>query len=152
MPEIYKSRSPEETRALAEALAQRLSAGDLVALIGDLGSGKTTFVQGLARGLGVPPEIYVTSPSFTLVNEYPGRVPLFHVDLYRISPEEVEDLGLSEMLSQGVVVVEWAERLPEGLSPRFVVRFKYAGENERIIELEEYDRKGPPPEGPVKGA
>jgi len=152
MPEIYRTRSPEETRALGEALARRLSPGDLVALLGDLGAGKTTFVQGLARGLGVPPEVYVTSPSFTLVNEYPGRVPLFHVDLYRLSPEETEELGLAEMLSRGVMVVEWAERLPAGFRPRFVVRFKYEGENLRRIEIEEGSRKGPPPEGPERDA
>ncbi|RUM88744.1 MAG: tRNA (adenosine(37)-N6)-threonylcarbamoyltransferase complex ATPase subunit type 1 TsaE [Thermodesulfatator sp.] len=150
MPQVYRTRSPEETQALGESLARRLSPGDLVALVGELGSGKTTFVQGLARGLGVPPEVYVTSPSFTLVNEYPGRVPLFHVDLYRLSPEEVEDLGLSEMLFRGVMVVEWAEKLPPHLTPRFVVRFHYAGEGIRKIELEEGDHRGSPPRGPER--
>jgi len=136
MPEVYRTRSPEETRALGEALARKLVPGDLLLLYGDLGSGKTTFVQGLARGLGVPEEVYVVSPSFSLVNEYPGRIPLFHVDLYRLGPEEVEELGLYEMLSRGVMVVEWAERLGEDWSPRYRIHFTYLSEEEREIRIE----------------
>ncbi len=145
MPAVYRTRSPEETRALAQKLARDLGPGDLLLLYGDLGSGKTTFVQGLARGLGVPEEVYVVSPSFSLVNEYPGRVPLFHVDLYRLSPEEVEDLGLHEMLSRGVMVIEWSERLGPGLKARFRIYFTYLSETEREIRIEEDVRKGPLP-------
>ena len=86
----------------------------MVALIGPLGAGKTTFVQGVARGLEVPPERHVASPTFALVNEHPGRVPLVHADLYRIEREaELEELGLIEALDRAAVVVEWLDRFPD---------------------------------------
>lgn len=101
--------SPEATRAAGEALGVVLASGDLVLLYGELGAGKTTFVQGLARGLGATED--VTSPTFALVHEYAGRLPIYHLDLYRIDdPEALEHLGLDEMLqSGGVMVVEWPE-------------------------------------------
>jgi tRNA threonylcarbamoyladenosine biosynthesis protein TsaE len=108
--------SPEEMFAAGEALARELDAGDVVGLVGELGAGKTVFIQGLARGLGVPPEVPVTSPTFTLVNEYRGgRLPLFHVDLYRLEREDqLEDVGLDELYRRGdgVVAVEWFDRFP----------------------------------------
>ena len=86
----------------------------MVALIGPLGAGKTTFVQGVARGIGVPSERHVASPTFALVNEHPGRVPLVHADLYRIErPQELEELGLVEALDRAAVVVEWLDRFPD---------------------------------------
>jgi tRNA threonylcarbamoyladenosine biosynthesis protein TsaE len=111
---VFESRSLAETRRLGEALGRVLGAGDVVALLGDLGAGKTSFVQGLARGLGVPRGRRVGSPSFTLVNEHLGRVPLYHVDLYRIEDEsELEGIGLGEYLfGEGVAVVEWFDRFP----------------------------------------
>jgi len=155
MGKVYRTKSAEETEALGEALGRRLVSGDLVLLYGDLGTGKTTFVKGLARGLGVPEETYVVSPSLALINEYEGRVPLYHVDLYRLSPEEVEDLGLWDLLSRGVMVVEWAERLEDAPPPRFRVHFVYLSADEREIRLEgEMDddkiqplRKGPDRDG-----
>jgi tRNA threonylcarbamoyladenosine biosynthesis protein TsaE len=102
--------------AIAAGFAKRLNPGSVVGLIGDLGAGKTTFVQGMAKGLGIDPDYYVNSPTFTLVNEYRGRgIPLVHVDLYRIEkPIEGETLGLDEYLASGAVVaVEWVERMPE---------------------------------------
>lgn len=110
------ARGPEETRAAAHALAQRLSAGAVVALVGELGAGKTCFVQGLAEALGVTEP--VTSPTFTLIQEYRGRLPLAHVDLYRLNdPEELLQLGLDEYLEgPGITVLEWADRAP-GLLP-----------------------------------
>lgn len=88
-----------------------------IALIGDLGCGKTAFVQGLARGLDVPADYYITSPTFTLINEYPGRLPLFHVDLYRLDTVgDLEDIGLDELLQdRGVLAIEWADRLADSL-------------------------------------
>jgi tRNA threonylcarbamoyladenosine biosynthesis protein TsaE len=109
----FESGSPDETRALGAALGERLGPGDVVLLYGELGAGKTAFVQGLARGLGVPPERRVASPTFTLVNEHTGRCPLYHIDLYRLDdPDEIEEMGMREYLaSAGVTVIEWAERL-----------------------------------------
>ena len=112
MTETFETCSVEETLALGERIAGRLGAGDCVGLIGDLGSGKTVLVRGIARGLGVADGRAVSSPSYVLVREYAGRVPVFHVDLYRLaSPEaELADLGLAEMLAEGVVLIEWADR------------------------------------------
>jgi tRNA threonylcarbamoyladenosine biosynthesis protein TsaE len=105
-----QTSSEEETVAAGERLAAKLRAGDVVLLYGDLGAGKTAFVRGLASGLGAPRE-EVSSPTFTLVQEYRGRLTLYHVDLYRVAPEEVDDLGLDELAAaDGVVAVEWAER------------------------------------------
>lgn len=103
--------SEEETAAAGERLAATLAAGDVVLLYGNLGAGKTAFVRGLARGFGADPA-EVSSPTFTLVQEYAGpRATLYHVDLYRLDPAEVDDLGLDELVSaDGVVAVEWAER------------------------------------------
>lgn len=107
------TNSPEETRQLGEKIGQRIQAGTVIALFGDLGSGKTVFIQGLARGLGVPADYCVTSPSYTLINEYPARHTLFHVDLYRLNhPIDFEEVGLFEIMhNSGVVAVEWADRL-----------------------------------------
>ncbi len=106
------SRSEEETRAAGESLASSLRSGDTVLLSGDLGMGKTVFARGVAAGLGVDPG-QVRSPSFTLVNRYSGRVPVYHIDLYRVEKlEDMDELGLEEILGgDGVAVVEWAERL-----------------------------------------
>src|SRR4051812_35178539 len=109
----FSTASPEETHALGAALGARLRAGDVVLLRGELGAGKTAFVQGLARGFGVPESRRVASPTFTLVNEHAGRAPLYHIDLYRIEdPSDLEEIGMRDYFSgRGVAVVEWAERL-----------------------------------------
>lgn len=103
--------SPAETEVAGERLAQKLTPGDVLLLEGPLGSGKTTFVRGLARGLGVGG--HVASPTFQLVRVYEGRVPLAHADLYRLDDpaDAVSDLGLEELLDRGVVVVEWGDRI-----------------------------------------
>ncbi|GAB6095924.1 tRNA (adenosine(37)-N6)-threonylcarbamoyltransferase complex ATPase subunit type 1 TsaE [Desulfatiferula olefinivorans] len=105
-----------DTHRIGRELGALAEPGTVICLAGDLGSGKTALVQGLARGLGVPDAYYVTSPSYTLVNAYPGRLPLYHLDLYRIEdPEDVWDLGIDEMLADGgVLAVEWPDRLPPG--------------------------------------
>ncbi len=128
--------TPEQTRALARDLAQRLERGDVVLLEGDLGAGKTTFIQGLAQGLGVPEDVYVSSPTFALITEYPGRMILYHVDLYRLEPEEVLDLGLEELLAQGILAIEWAERLPFAFSKGFKVRIEILGPDKRRLHIE----------------
>lgn len=103
-------------QALGERLGRALVIGDAVGLSGPLGSGKTTFVQGLARGLEVPPDRHVASPTFALVTEHPGRVPLVHADLYRIVEEaELGELGLGEAADRGALIVEWFDRFPEAL-------------------------------------
>ncbi|MDD5679510.1 MAG: tRNA (adenosine(37)-N6)-threonylcarbamoyltransferase complex ATPase subunit type 1 TsaE [Kiritimatiellae bacterium] len=104
------SNSPEETQALAADLAAKLKPGAVLALHGELGSGKTCFVQGLARGLGV--RHAVTSPTYTIVNEYSGRCPLVHMDLYRLqNPQELLGIDFENYLeTEGVIVIEWAER------------------------------------------
>ena len=112
----YLSNSEAETEALGEALAGRLTAGDVIAFSGDLGAGKTAFTRGLARGLGVTER--VTSPTFTIVNEYlGGRLPLFHFDLYRLSSaEELFDIGWEDYLDRGgVCAVEWSEQVADAL-------------------------------------
>lgn len=98
------------TLALGRALGRSLRAGMVVLLIGDLGAGKTTLTRGLAAGLGVDPGYVIASPTFTLLNIYPGRLELFHADLYRLSPGEADDLELLDQAAAGVLAVEWPER------------------------------------------
>jgi tRNA threonylcarbamoyladenosine biosynthesis protein TsaE len=103
-----------DTQAIAERLGRLLAAGDMLALTGPLGAGKTTFVQGLARGLDVPPDRHVASPTFALVNEHPGRVPLVHADLYRIEDaRELTELGLVDAFDRAAVAIEWLDRFPD---------------------------------------
>ena len=132
------TRCVDETRKLGESIGSVVTAGTILALYGDLGSGKTSFVQGLGRGLGVPEDYYITSPSYTLINEYPGRVLLFHVDLYRITNSvDIEDLGLYEIFEdQGVVAVEWADRMGKDLPPNHVrVQFEIFDDKTRKISI-----------------
>jgi len=132
----FRSDSANQTRRLAQKVGADLDSGAVLALTGDLGSGKTCFVQGLAAGLQVPEHCPVTSPTFTLVNEYPGHRPLYHVDLYRVeAPWDAEDLGLDEVLDgDGITAIEWAERLPGILPEDFVeIHFEILGDEQRNI-------------------
>jgi tRNA threonylcarbamoyladenosine biosynthesis protein TsaE len=119
MPSTICVRSPDAatTQRLGEWLGALLAPGDVVALLGPLGAGKTCFVQGVARGLGVDPSVPVTSPTFTLVGEYPARIPLRHADFYRIESEDrLFELGFDDLLDgRGVLLVEWADRWPRAL-------------------------------------
>ena len=131
--------SEDETAAVGRALAATLSAGDVLLLYGDLGAGKTAFVRGVAEGLGVSRD-EVSSPTFTLIQEYRGgRLPLFHVDLYRIEdPRELDDLGLDEIAEEGVLAIEWPEKLAGNarLTPsRYVVRLTHGEGDVRTIEI-----------------
>lgn len=109
----HLSHNVNETEALGAALAKRLHAGDVIAYLGDLGAGKTAFTRGLARGLGCTAR--VTSPTFTIVNEYEGEIPLFHFDMYRLSDaDELFDIGWDDYLGRGgICAVEWSERITE---------------------------------------
>ena len=126
---VFLSQSPGKTRALGRRLGEALAVPLVISLVGGLGSGKTMLVQGLARGLGGPDDYYVTSPTYTLINEYPGRLPLVHIDLYRLSGiDDLESIGFFDLISQpAVTAVEWADRVhgwqpPEHLALNLTVR------------------------------
>ena len=135
-----RSRSADQTRALGRLLGERLRGGDVVGLTGPLGAGKTCFVQGLARGTGVPESAAVTSPTFVLVAEYPGRLWLRHADFYRVeSYARLLDAGFDDLQApDGVLVVEWPERFPEALpAERLDLRIAadaVSGERESAVE------------------
>jgi tRNA threonylcarbamoyladenosine biosynthesis protein TsaE len=133
---IATTASETETAAVGRDLAQSLRPGDTVLLHGELGAGKTAFVRGLAEGLGVPPGD-VSSPTFTLIQEYRGgRLPLFHVDLYRLDdPREIDDLGLEEIAAGGVVAIEWAEKLRQPPAEAIAVRITHGDGDSRTIQI-----------------
>ena len=135
------TKSAAETRALGEKLAGRLRPGDVLLLEGDLGAGKSELTRGIAKGLGVAET--VTSPSFTILNVYEsGRCPLYHFDWYRLeSSEELYELGMDEYLGgDGIAVVEWPGRCPDAVPESTVrIRMTAAGENERLIESDEWN-------------
>jgi tRNA threonylcarbamoyladenosine biosynthesis protein TsaE len=136
MSRRFTTTSEEETRQVASTLARELSAGAVVLLSGDLGAGKTAFVRGLAEGLGIDPA-EVTSPTFTLVHEYAGgRLPLVHVDLYRLDRADLDEIGLdSDLANRGVLAVEWAERLERAPPGAMRVTIQDAGGDDRVIEI-----------------
>lgn len=134
LDDTISTRSAEETRAAGERLGRTLGPGDVVALTGDLGAGKTCFVQGLARGLGAT--TWPTSPTFVLVNEYRANLPIHHVDAYRVgSPAEMIDIGLSELIDgDGVTVIEWADKITALLPDRAIhVAIDGVGDEARTI-------------------
>jgi tRNA threonylcarbamoyladenosine biosynthesis protein TsaE len=129
-------KSEQETRELGRRLAPLLQPGDVLALEGDLGAGKTTFTQGVAKGLGI--ETYIDSPTFTLIKEYHGRLPLYHMDVYRLEGAD-EDLGWDEYFyGDGVTLVEWASRIKQ-LMPEKTIWFTFhvlsTGEREILLHL-----------------
>jgi tRNA threonylcarbamoyladenosine biosynthesis protein TsaE len=133
-----ETNSPERTRELGAALGRLLGSSSVVLLHGELGTGKTCFTQGLARGLEVAADEPVTSPSYTLMNPYAGRAPLYHFDLYRlVSVEDLVDLGFEDYLhGAGVTVVEWADRFPELMLEGLRVRLEHTTDDVRRITLE----------------
>ena len=139
---VIESRSPHETKSWGRRLASLLEGGELLGLIGDLGSGKTVFIKGLASGLSLREED-ILSPTFTMIQEHRGRFPLYHIDLYRLEEVTLDDLGLREYLfSEGVAAVEWFERLRGGIDMEFLsVRISYAGANLRRIEFSAVDAR-----------
>ncbi len=133
---VYESNSEADTRAFAARFAATLQPGAVLLLSGDLGAGKTAFVRGLAEGLGIDPAD-VTSPTFTLVHEYrQGRLPLVHVDLYRLNDADLDELGMdADLAEQGVLAIEWAERLSRGLPGSVRVEIVATGEDVRTITV-----------------
>ncbi len=140
-----RTQSVEETVALGQVLGELLAPGDVVALVGPLGAGKTYFTKGIALGLGVAGSPPVVSPSFVLVREHLGRCRLRHVDAYRLRhPRELIELGAEELFDEaGVTVVEWADRFPEGTVPvTLEVRLSHVGAADRDIVLRGRSRRG----------
>ncbi|KFZ44779.1 hypothetical protein DS62_00940 [Smithella sp. SC_K08D17] len=132
------SESARQTEEIACFIGRELREGDVLALSGELGSGKTCFTGGLARGLGVSDKYQITSPTFTLINEYPARCKLYHFDVYRLnSYSEFEDLGYEEYFcGKGIVVIEWAEKIIQILpADAFFISFEYIDENKRKIVI-----------------
>jgi tRNA threonylcarbamoyladenosine biosynthesis protein TsaE len=145
MRQELTTRTEEETVAAGRELGRRAGPGTVVLLIGELGAGKTAFVRGLAEGLSVDPS-EVSSPTFTLIQEYAGRLPLYHVDLYRIERgREVAELALDELTAAGVVAIEWAERLGESPPGAVVIKIEVLGETERRIGIDEAPTSSIPP-------
>ena len=139
-PDIFDiiTYEPEQTRVLGLQFGEALKGGMVLALEGDLGCGKTVFVKGLAEGLKVPEDIYVTSPSYTLIHEYPGRLPLFHIDLYRIENAiDIDELGLFDIMDgKNVVAIEWGERIRDALPPGgMTLRFEILNHKIRKISM-----------------
>ena len=138
------SRSAAQTRSWGRKLGKLLRGGEIVGLTGELGSGKTCFVRGVAEGLGVGKEAWVRSPTFTLINEYDGRLPLYHIDLYRIGgAKELEELNLRDYLySDGAAVVEWFEHLPkEEVDEYLGIDFEHGGGNKRKLMFAAHGRQ-----------
>lgn len=139
----YLSHSPEETEHIGEMLGRRLRPGTVVAYRGGLGMGKTAFTRGLARGLGCAGR--VTSPTFTIVNEYDGATPLFHFDMYRLgSSDELFDIGWEDYLARGAVcVVEWSEKVQDAFfGDEIVVRIDKLSDTERRITIDNWQEEG----------
>lgn len=132
----FLSRNESETKEIGRNLGERLKCGDVVCLYGELGSGKTTMVKGIASALGIP-EQNITSASFTIIAEYDTTFPFYHIDLYRVNTDEVSELGLHEYLgTEGIAVIEWAERAESEIPDRSIrVYLNYKGQNSREIEI-----------------
>ncbi len=135
----FHTRSLAETHRLAQKIGAEIPEGTVIALTGDLGAGKTSFVQGLARGLGIPDDCCITSPTYTLINEYPGGpCPLFHADLYRLDADsDFEEIGLYDILhGKNVTAVEWADRLgPRVLAGHIAVLMEITDDDSRLISV-----------------
>ena len=138
---VFRSRSVLETIRIGKRIGTRLQPGDVVALTGQLGAGKTHFIKGLAYGVGVKKPRYLSSPSFTLINEYPGRIPFYHIDLYRLrDAAELTNLGWDDIINSGMLImVEWPERAGDRM-PKNVVNIRLAHDPEsdarRILDVD----------------
>ena len=143
--ETHDTHSLDETIALGRLFADRLAAGDCVGLTGQLGAGKTQFVRGVALGLGLDDGRRVHSPTFVIAQEYPGRLPVYHLDAYRLTNPVAEllDLGLTEMLADGVVLLEWSDRAGD-LQPvgAWRVEIRVTGETDRVFVVSRLHNRG----------
>ncbi len=134
----YITDSADETLKLGEKFGKNLKPGQVVALIGDLGSGKTVFTKGIAKGLGIKDHLHVNSPSFVIIKKYEGSPPLYHFDLYRLdSVRDLDTVGHEEYFySKGISVIEWADRALEALPDKYItVKFRHSGETRREIKI-----------------
>ena len=133
---MLQSRSEIETKEIGRKIGKGLKCGDVVCLYGELGSGKTTLVKGIASVIGID-ERDITSPSFTIISEHKGKVPFYHIDFYRVSHDRVAELGLEEYIGRdGISVLEWAERADREIPDESIkVRLVYTGDNSRKIEI-----------------
>ena len=132
------SNSVQETIGIGEKIARKLKKGDVVALVGNLGAGKTVLTKGIARGLGVRDVRYVNSPTFVIIKEYKGRIPLYHLDVYRLNKSSSLDAeGYEEYFyGDGVTVIEWADKIRAILPKKYIeVKLSVSGENSRRIEI-----------------
>ena len=135
-----KTTSVRKTISIGKSLGKQLSPGDVICLTGELGSGKTCFVKGIAEGLGIKGKV-VTSPTFIIIREYKGRIPLYHVDLYRIGfIDDIRDIGMDEMVyGSGVTAIEWAERISDRLpDDRIDITLKWVDDKTRSIEMKAF--------------
>lgn len=136
------SHKPSETRRFGASIGKLAMPGDILLLVGKLGTGKTCLTQGIARGLGI--EEYIPSPSFVLIRQFYGRLPLYHIDLYRLDlPQEIADLGLDDYLyGKGICVIEWAEKGLSLMPPEYMlIKIDYLGDTERSLKLETYGKR-----------
>ena len=136
---IYYTKGPSETKKIGKNLAAKLEKGDIVGFIGELGSGKTTMIKGMVKYLTGKEAV---SPSFVIINEYPGKIPVYHFDLYRFDNiKELNSIGWEDYLDKGIIFIEWADRgqalLPEGAT---IVNLSVEGKNKRKIEILNFDR------------
>ncbi len=134
---VIETASAEETKRLGRCLGQVIQDPTVLLLVGDLGAGKTCLTQGIARGLGIPESEPIVSPTYTLMNLYEGRLPLYHFDLYRLSdPGELEELGMEEYLpGEGVAVVEWADRFEDLCQAYLAIRICHRGPDLRTLHF-----------------
>lgn len=135
---IFAVKNLEETHALGRELGSKLSGKTIITLKGELGSGKTSFVQGLGKGFNVPGDYYITSPTYNIINEYPGKLTFYHIDLYRISdPDELYDIGFDELLEDdALIAIEWPDRLPSGwIKPDIDVTISITANDSRSFSI-----------------
>lgn len=135
------TNSADETCMVASLMGKHSRPGTIITLDGDLGSGKTSFVQGLAVGLDIPSQFYITSPTYNIINEYPGRIPLYHMDLYRLGgPDDLHDTGFYDLINgQGVTAIEWPNKFIEAIGePDINIQIKILSENSRSVRFEIY--------------
>ena len=135
---VLQTRSASETIRVGKTIGSRLLLGDVVALVGELGAGKTQFIKGLAAGVGIENSAYISSPSFTLIHEYPGKIPFYHIDLFRLGREqEAEELGLEDYFQgRGITAIEWADKIPSLLPEELLfISIAYLDKNIRSVEI-----------------
>jgi len=135
---VIQTRSASETIRVGKTIGSRLLFGDVVALVGELGAGKTQFIKGLAAGVGIENSAYISSPSFTLIHEYPGKIPFYHIDLFRLGREqEAEELGLEDYFQgRGITAIEWADKIPSLLPEELLfISITYLDKNIRSVEI-----------------